>query len=303
MAIGDVFDATAGDSVDLSYVDVGLYDSAGYGSVYILDAERPAVVDTGTGYRYEAILEGLRTVGIDPADLAAICLTHVHLDHAGGASVLARECPEASVYVHESGAKFLEEPTPIWEGTKGVVGDRIDYYREPDPIPTERIVELEAGDTVDLGDHALDVHRAPGHAFHQVVYHDRTCHGVFTGDAAGIYVPQTDSVRQTSPPPGFDLEGCLDDVAMLQDLDPSALYYGHFGDAPTGDRLSAYAETLESWVEAVAEKRETMDDEALVEHFASRAADESVWRPAHARAEEEMNVAGVLHYLDERESE
>lgn len=301
MAIGDVVAATAAGTEDLHYVDVGLFDTPAYGSVYILDTERPALVDTGTGYRSETVLAALAEVGIAPADLAAICLTHVHLDHAGGASVLARACPTADIYVHESGARFLRDPGPLWEGTAAVVGERIDYYRKPDPIPEERIVELAAGDTVDLGDHELDVHRAPGHAFHQVVFHDRANDGIFVGDAAGIYVPQLDTVRQTSPPPGFHLEECLADIEMLQSLDPTALYYGHFGDLPAENRLAEYAQRLTAWVESVQTRRAELDSDEDVRDFFSRCAEtRDIWEVDHARGEERMNVDGVFRYLDER---
>jgi glyoxylase-like metal-dependent hydrolase (beta-lactamase superfamily II) len=301
MGRGELSEATASGSSDLYYVDAGLYDTPEYGSVYILDADRPALVDTGTGYSYEVVLDAMAAVGVDPAELAAICLTHVHLDHAGGASVLARECPNATVFVHESGAQFLRDPTRIWNGTKSVVGDRIEYYREPDPIPADRIHELEDGEAVSLGDHTLDAHRAPGHAFHQVVYHDRTNDGVFTGDAAGINVPAMAGVQPTSPPPDFHLEQCLDDVELLQDLDPAALYYGHFGDRPTGDLLAAFADVIECWVTRVEQKRSELgDDESVVEYFVETTDTTGVWSEAHARGEARMNVEGVLHYLDEQ---
>lgn len=292
-------EATAGNSSDLYYVDTTMYDSPEYGAVYILDAERPALVDTGTGLRYERVLDAMAEVGIEPEELAVIALTHVHLDHAGGASALADACPNAAVCLHESGAQFLRDPTPIWEGTKVVMGDRISYYREPDPIPDERIVELVDGETVELGDHALDVHHAPGHAFHQVIYHDTATDGVFTADAAGINIPGLDGVRQTSPPSDFDLSECLDDVAMLQELDPAALYYPHFGDREADGLLEEYATVIESWVRNIEQKREELDDDqAVIDHFVERTETTEVWSDEHARGEERMNVQGVLQSLD-----
>lgn len=303
MARGDLHEATAAGTTDLYYVDVGMYGTPEYGLVYILDAEQPALVDTGTGYSYETVLEAMETVGIAPEELAYIVPTHVHLDHAGGAHLLADACPNAEVAVYESGAQFLTDPTAIWEGTKAVIGDRIEYYVEPEPIPEDRIRELSDGETLDLGDHALEVHHAPGHAFHQAVFYDPENDGVFTGDAAGINSPQIDGLTHTSPPPGFDLEGCLDDVEMLQELDPAALYYAHFGDRETDNLLEAYAEVLETWVERVEAKREELeDDETVVEYFAERADTADAWGQAHAQEEESMNVRGVLNYLDQREA-
>lgn len=302
MARGDLHEATAAGTTDLYYVDVGMYNTPEYGLVYILDAEQPALIDTGTGYSYETVLEAMEQVGIATEDLSYIVPTHVHLDHAGGAHLLAEACPNADVCLYESGTKFLVDPTAIWEGTKEVIGDRIEYYVEPEPIPEERVVGLADGETLELGGHALEVHHAPGHAFHQAVFYDPENDGVFTADAAGLNSPQLDGVTHTSPPPGFGLEGCLADVEMLQELDPAALYYAHFGDRETGNLLEEYADVLETWVERVATKRDELgDDEAVLTYFAERAETIDVWGEAHAMEEERMNVRGVLHYLDERE--
>jgi glyoxylase-like metal-dependent hydrolase (beta-lactamase superfamily II) len=194
MAIGDVYEVEP--VRDCHYVDTGLYGTPGYGSVYLLDAERPAIVDSGIGTNYESILEGLETVGIAPADLEVIALTHVHLDHAGGAGFIAEETG-ADVYVHESGARFLEDPGPLWEGTRRAVGDQIAHYTEPRPLGADRLETLEDGDAIDLGDRTFDVHHAPGHAFHQVVFQESGDDVVFAADAAGIYDRDSDAVRES----------------------------------------------------------------------------------------------------------
>jgi len=296
----DLIEATSAGSQDLYYVDMELYDTSQYGSVYILDAERPAIIDSGTGRNYEWILDALAVLGINREDIDVIAPTHVHLDHAGGVGYLAEACPNADVCVYEAGVQFLTDPTRIWEGTKQVVGDRIEYYEEPKPVPQERIVEFTDGEAIDLGDHSLEVHHAPGHAFHQAVFYDPVNDGIFTADAAGIFVPEL-GLRQTSPPPGFDLEGCLADIEMLQELDPAALYYGHFGDRETDGLLEEYAEIITSWVGQVEQKREELDsDEAVIEHFADNAETLGHWTEQHARGEERMNVRGVLRYLDNK---
>jgi glyoxylase-like metal-dependent hydrolase (beta-lactamase superfamily II) len=300
MTIGDVSRVTAGACTDLHYVDTGMYDVPEYGSVYVVDDERPALVDTGIGTNYERILDAVEAVGLDPANLEVIALTHVHLDHAGGAGKLLDACPNATVYVHEIGAPHLVGPDRLWEGTERAVGDQIEFYVEPDPVPEDRIVELTDGDSIDLGTHALEVHHAPGHAPHQVVFHDPANDAVFTGDAAGLYTPSTDTVHVTSPPPNFDLAQCLDDVEMLRDIDPAVLCYAHFGAVETGDKLGAYAETLADFVERVERRRADLDDdEAVVESFVADAdAERDVWGDRKAAAEVALNVRGVLTALD-----
>ncbi|QDX40442.1 MBL fold metallo-hydrolase [Salarchaeum sp. JOR-1] len=298
MQPGDV--AAVPSCTDIHYVDTGMYDTAEYGAVYVVDAERPAIVDAGIGTNYERILDALDAAGIAREDVEVIAPTHVHLDHAGGAGLLAEACPNADVYVHELGARHLVDPSRLVAGTKNAVGDQWQFYVEPTPVPEERVVELTDGDTIDLGSRALDVHHAPGHAPHQVVFRDDRDDAVFVADAAGIYVPDRDAVRETSPPPNFDLEQCLDDVSMIRDLDPDALLYPHFGPVAddVDDRLAGYADTLTEWVEAVEAKyAELGDGEAVQEYFAENTDISAVWGSRKAREETAMNVRGVLGYL------
>ncbi|WP_135663918.1 MBL fold metallo-hydrolase [Halorhabdus rudnickae] len=300
MAIGDVIRVTTGTCSDLYYVDTGMYDVKRYGSVYVLDAERPTIVETGIGTNYERILDALEDVGLAPAEIEVIAVTHVHLDHAGGAGFLSEACPNATIVVHEIGAAHLVDPGRLWEGTKQAVGDQISHYVEPDPVPDDRVRTIADGDEVDLGDHALVAHHAPGHAPHQVVYEDPENDAVFTGDAAGLYVPDRDRAEPTSPPPDFDLEQALRDVETIQNLAPETLLYSHFGPAPRTHQLDGYARRLSDWVQAVAAARnELEDDDAVIEHFAGETAATEIWGEEKGRGETAMNVRGVLTYLDE----
>ncbi|MFB6297420.1 MAG: MBL fold metallo-hydrolase [Salinirussus sp.] len=290
------------DGTDVSYVDVGVHDVPGYGAVYLIDAERPAVVETGTGSHPEVVLDALEWAGIDPDDLAVIAVTHVHLDHAGGAGRLAQACPAADVYVPERGASHLADPARLWAGTKRTVGDLAQFYAEPVPVPEERLVPVGDGDGIDLGDRELGVHGAPGHAPHQAVLSDPATEGVFVADAAGVCTPLVDGVGPVTPPPSFDLDACLDDVGTIKSLDPDRLYYSHFGVSPAAGQLDAYADTLRSWVEAVEGARADLpDDEAVVDSFVADAEPETdAWTRQKVREDTRMNVEGVLRYLDER---
>jgi glyoxylase-like metal-dependent hydrolase (beta-lactamase superfamily II) len=297
MAPGDV--TTVSDCTDLSYVDTGMYGTETYGAVYVLDAERPAVIDTGIGTNHDLILDALEDLGVEPE---FILPTHVHLDHAGGAGFLAEAFPDATVYAHEIGVPHLIDPERLVEGTKAAVGEQWEYYVEPEPVPEDRIQSLSDGDELDLGNRTLTVHHAPGHAPHQVIFHDDLDDAVFTADAAGIYVPDLDIVRQTTPPSQFDLDQALADVDTISDLDPDTLCYPHFGPREATDAvLSGYKRTLVEWVEAVRQKREEYDsDEEVIEAFAESVDRDlvDVWSEKKAKAEERLNTRGVLGYLD-----
>ncbi len=300
MAIGDVTEVTHGACTDCYYVDTGMYDVAGYGAVYVLDAERPALVDTGIGTNHELVLAALDEVGIAREELAVIAPTHVHLDHAGGAGFLAEACPNATVAIHEIGAPHLVDPSRLIEGTRRAVGDQWQFYTDPKPVPDDRVRELTDGDVIDLGDHELRAHHVPGHAPHQVVYHDPANAAIFTADAAGLWIPSREEIHQTSPPPNFELEQALADLERFRSIGPETLLFAHFGPASYSDELiGEYARVLTDWVTSVAEKREVLgDDEAVVEHFVERNDVADVWGEEKAQAETAMNVRGVLVYLD-----
>ena len=280
---------------DVYVVDTGAYDVDDYGAVYVLDAAEPAVVDTGLGAGREYVFAALDDLGVDPRH---ILVTHVHLDHAGGVGYLAERYPDATVHVHERGARHLVDPSRLVAGTKAAVGDQWAFYPEPRPVPEARIRALHDGDTVDLGDRTVDVVGAPGHAPHQVMYGvDGT---LFVADAMGIYTP-SGGVRPTSPPPQFDLFACLDDVATVRARDPDVVCYGHFGAVRYDHALAdEYADVLSSWVTTVREARDALgDDAATLERLAP--APDLAWVRSYgarkASADARLNTKGVLRYL------
>jgi glyoxylase-like metal-dependent hydrolase (beta-lactamase superfamily II) len=296
MAIGDL---TAVDGTDLYYVDVGAYDVQGYGSVYILDADRPAVVDTGLGTNVDTLLDAIDDVGIDHLD--AILTTHIHLDHAGGAGFLAEAFPDATVYAHDIGVRHLVDPSRLVAGTKAAVGDQWQYYVDPKPVPEDRIEPLDDGDEIDLGDRTVDVIHTPGHAPHQVVFHDRGDDILFSGDAGGIRPEGAADLFPTSPPVNFDLEACVADAETIAERNPDRICFGHFGDAPfSPDLMDEYETVLTEWVEQVRTKRaELDDDEAVIDYFAETAETVEPWGERKTRAEYRLNAKGVLGYLNE----
>jgi glyoxylase-like metal-dependent hydrolase (beta-lactamase superfamily II) len=132
-------------------VDTGQFGLEGFGSAYILDGPIAAIVETGLSYSAPRILKALEELGIPTADVGYILATHVHLDHAGGAGPLAQACPNATVAVHERGAKHLIKPAYLVKSVREATGPMFHHYGEAVPIPRERLLELEGGEVISLG--------------------------------------------------------------------------------------------------------------------------------------------------------
>jgi glyoxylase-like metal-dependent hydrolase (beta-lactamase superfamily II) len=296
MALGDVAPVTAGDASDLYVLDIGMLDTPRYAAVYLVDGDRPALIETGTGANTDVILDALAELGIAPGDLEVIAPTHAHLDHAGGAGYLAEACPNAEVYVYERAARHLIDPGRLWAGTKAAVGDWVEYYAEPVPVPSDRLVELGDGDTIDLGNRDLTVHAAPGHAPHHAVFEDVTSDCVFTADAAGIYIEAFEAPRPTTPPANFDVAASLVDIEMLEALDPAGLCFSHAGAAPADGLLEAAAREIRTFVEAVEAAREAVgeDPDAIVDELEPWPDAVAVWGEQTVRETLTLNVRGVL---------
>ncbi|MFB6113445.1 MAG: MBL fold metallo-hydrolase [Halodesulfurarchaeum sp.] len=300
MAIGEVRSVETVE--DVYYVDTGMFDTVGYGAVYVVDGERLAVLDSGIGTHRDRVFDAIDAVGLEVTDIDVIALSHVHLDHAGGAGYLAAEAPDATVYAHEIGAPHLVDPDRLVEGTRRAVGEQWQFYTEPHPVPEDRVEAVSDGDRIDLGDRELLVGHVPGHAPHQVLLYEPYEDWVHVGDAAGIWIPALDSVRETSPPPDFDFEQALDDIDTISDLSVDTMLYPHFGPVTEVDYvLDAYKETLTGFVEEVERVAATAEDEEeVIQHFLDLQTVDRVWDDVKARGETAMNVRGVLRYLEDR---
>jgi glyoxylase-like metal-dependent hydrolase (beta-lactamase superfamily II) len=218
---------------------------------FLLSAEAPVLVETGSQSSVPVVLAALESLGLGPGDLAGIAVTHIHLDHAGGVGDLARAFPEATVYVHELGARHLVNPERLVASAARVYGPLLDsLYGRLDPTDAERIHVLADDEPIDLGGgRTLTAIDSPGHAKHHLGFHDSLSGLLFAGDAVGVQLPDGGALRPATPPPDFDLDQALASLRRFAGVRPSAIALAHYGIVPgTPDELLASAEeTLRAW--------------------------------------------------------
>ena len=220
---------------------------------------RPGVlVDPGPGSTVDTLLEGLA------AEPRVLLLTHIHLDHAGASGVLARQFPGLRIYVHEVGAPHVVDPSRLLKSAERLYGDDMEMlWGEVAPVPEERVTTLKGGEEVE----GLQVHYAPGHARHHVIYHDPETGDAYTGDVAGVRVPPSGFAAAPTPPPEIEVEVWLESLQMLRSLEPKRICMTHFG---ANDDAEGQIARVEAWLKDAAEESSHDDADGFAEWLRSR---------------------------------
>ncbi len=210
-------------------IDVNMFGDSKFGGVYLIDDDRRTIIETGTSNDYSNVLAALRHLGVETSSIRNVVVTHIHLDHAGGAGFLLDHLDNATVYVHRRGFPYLANPQRLLASASRALGKAFEAYGTLKPIPEERMVQLEGGEVLDLGGRELEFVYTPGHARHHLSILDRATRCIFAGDSAGIYFPEDRRLIPTTPFPEFDLPRSIEAMKMMAALHPRALLFTHFG--------------------------------------------------------------------------
>ena len=212
----------------------------------VVERGRAAIIDTAASHCVPRVLDALAAKGVPPEHVDWIVLTHIHLDHAGGAGEFMRRCPNARLTVHPLGARHMVDPAKLIDGTIGVYGEAETrrMYGDILPVPAERIETAQDGGSIRLAGRELSFYDAPGHARHHVVVRDSASGHIFAGDAFGLSYRELDlDGRQfafpTTTPVHFDPPALHRSVDRMLALEPKAIYVMHFGRVDQPQRMAA----------------------------------------------------------------
>jgi glyoxylase-like metal-dependent hydrolase (beta-lactamase superfamily II) len=196
---------------------------------------RAAFVDTGCYLSVPNLLATLKEKNIEVEAVDHIILTHIHLDHAGGAGELIKHLPNANVLVHERGAQHLIDPSKLRAGVIGVYGELFfkQFLGDLIPIPSNKVVIAKDGDIISLGGRILKFIDTPGHARHHLCIWDEQSRGIFSGDTLGVSYREFDTeqgvlIFPPTTPVQFDPQVWIDTVNKLLTLKPKFAYLTHF---------------------------------------------------------------------------
>jgi glyoxylase-like metal-dependent hydrolase (beta-lactamase superfamily II) len=223
-------------------------------AAYFLNEGGKALIDAGSPNSAGTILEGIKRLGVDPKEVSCVVITHVHLDHAGGAGTLIKEMPYAKVLVHPRGAKHLVDPTKLISSAMQVLSqEEMDRYGSMIPVSQEKVKVLDDNAVIELNSQQrLRVIYTPGHAHHHLSLWEERNKGLFAGDAIGEYVPEAEFLFVDTPAPSFDLESALESIERVRQLPLQILYFGHFGVSRKAEEILRVAQNkLRVWGEMV----------------------------------------------------
>ena len=234
----------------LDYVDLNFLGVPEIIATAILhSASGVALIDPGPSTTNDNLKRALERKGIPLRDVRQILLTHIHLDHAGGAGSLVRENPEIEVFVHERGAPHMVDPSKLMASAARLYGGEMNrLWGDFVPVPPDRIHLLKGGERITVSGRELAVTYTPGHASHHVSFFDTSTRVAFVGDTAGIRRHGLGYIMPPTPPPDIDLEAWHVSIDRILTWDPDTLFLTHFGPFHGArQHFQGMLENLDAW--------------------------------------------------------
>jgi glyoxylase-like metal-dependent hydrolase (beta-lactamase superfamily II) len=290
-------------------------------AIHLIESDgRAAFVDTANFEVMPQALAALAARGLGPESVDYVIVTHIHLDHAGGAGVMMEALPNARLVVHPRGARHMMEPTKLMAGVEGVYGrERArKMYGKLLPIAAGRIIEAHDNTALKLGSRELLCIDSPGHARHHIAIVDRQTSGIFTGDTFGISYRELDVdgkplIFPSSSPIQFDPDEMRSSIERILSFKPDAVYLTHFSRLASPAELGREVLRLLDRYVAIALAASVEDNKNAFIHdglttlllneahaHGSRLSDEKILDIC--RLDLELNAQGLAYWLDAQAS-
>lgn len=297
-------------------IDTGFYRPRFDAAYLLIEQGRGAFIDTGTHHSVARLLATLNQAGLAPEQVDWVILTHVHLDHAGGAGELMRQLPHARLAVHPRGARHMIDPSKLWAGATAVYGEatmKADYGQAT-PVAAERVVEAGEDACLELAGRELRCFDTPGHARHHICIWDERSRSFFTGDTFGLSYPELETANgpfalPTTTPVQFDPSALHISIDRLLAQRPQAMFLTHYARVTEPQRMAAdLHRRIDAMVEVAQTQAEADDPQAgivagLVELYSRELTAHGVGDARDAvrtllAKDVELNAQGLRVWLD-----
>ncbi len=305
---------------DIVQIDVMYTGFPRISASYLITKPVPVLIETGPKPSLPYILAALRRLQLKPEDLRYVILTHIHLDHCGGAGTLLRQCPAATLIVHERGGRHLIDPAKLIAGTRQVYGEEFSrLFDRVDPVAPERLHMPADGEILNLGGgRTLTFLDTPGHSYHHLCIYDSLSQGIFCGDAVGLSYPDLADLGipyylPTSSPSQFNPQAMVQSLHKLAAHNPRCLFFTHFGVAcPAAEILTQTCPLIGKWVEIATAAYQVpgqwQDIAAALWRYHEQdllAKGAPAGHPALTWVKETLDISakGLAHYLDTKDTQ
>jgi glyoxylase-like metal-dependent hydrolase (beta-lactamase superfamily II) len=279
-----------------------------------------ALIDTGTQFSVPGVMQVLQNKQLAPENIAYVFLTHIHLDHAGGASEFMRLLPNAKLVVHPRGAKYMINPAKLIAGVMAVYG-KAEFkrlYGEIFPIDENRVLEAPDKTCIELNGRHLLLLDTPGHARHHYCIFDKRSQSFFTGDTFGVSYRELDVdglefVFPTTTPVQFDPDAAHASLERIMSYQPQYAFLTHYSRIShlphhamqMHDLIDAFVNIAHQAANTTAERYEFIV-QALKDLLCQRLAMHGcTWSPTEIyellRVDIELNAMGLETWLDQSE--
>lgn len=221
---------------EIRTIETGYTGRDGFAAAYLMrEGDRAAFVETNTNRAVPRLLSALEAEGLGPDTVEYVIITHVHLDHAGGASALMEACPNATLLAHPRAAPHVIDPAKLVKSAQAVYGEDEFHkmYGEIRPVPAERVRIMQDGETLSFGERTLTFLHTRGHANHHFCVLDSHS-GIFTGDSFGLVYPalQSDGLFAfpSTSPTDFDAPEAKRSLDRILATGAERAFLTHFGE-------------------------------------------------------------------------